>query len=195
MFWTWLVGWICAAASSWHHVRLGPPLLDLRDHTLSAFNNIGLPMPSASDSRPAEMAIVEQMMAQAVSQNGLRLDLETASNGDCGPDAVLRNILRLQLQGQRARQIARHFQQHGREGALQALRYMLLIWLRDHAHVEIVPGTTIEAWVCMGEYASLEAYIAAMRQPRTWIDTPMLVAASAVFDMQFVIFVGRGEPE
>ena len=44
----------------------------------------------------------------------------------------------LHLTGPRANQIIRLFNEKGREEALRALRLMLLIWIRDHADIEIV---------------------------------------------------------
>jgi hypothetical protein len=102
----------------------------------------------------------------------------------------LRNILRLQLGNQRAQQIITHFQSHGRDAALQAMRCMLLLWIRDNANVEPLPGVSVASWVCMEGYASMQAFIEAMRKPRVWVDTPMLVAASGVFEIQVVCFVG-----
>ena len=187
--------WACYDAGSWHHVRLGPPMVDLRDHALRAHNTLGTPRPAASDGKPSGIDAIEQLMSQAVSQNGLRLDHETSSNGDCGPDAVLRNLLRLELGNQQAQRIVRHFRSHGRDAALQALRDMLLLWVRQNAGLEIVEGTTIGQWIQMEGYGSVEEYIQYMCVPRTWVDTPMLMAASGVFNMQFIVFVGPGEPE
>lgn len=189
---------VLISGGSWRGVRLGPPLLDLRDHGITAHAAIGsasFRRPLASYTRPDSMGQIEQLMAQAVADNGLRLDQETATNGDCGPDAILKNILRLKLTCPRAQQLRKHYQKHGREAALRALRIMLLIWIREHANTEVVPDVTISAWVQMEGYASLEEYMATMRVPRTWVDTPMMLAASGVFDMQMVCWVGPGEPE
>ena len=116
-------------------------------------------------------------MAQTVADNGLQLDHDTATNGDCGPDAILRNIERLQVNNIRANQLLRHLGTHGRESALLMLRLMLVVWVTSNKDVEIVPGVSLSAWVGMEGYASLCDYVASMRTPRTWADTPMLVAA------------------
>ena len=55
-------------------------------------------------------------------------------------------------------------------------------------------GVSVADWTMMEGFASVQDYLRVMRVPHTWIDTPMLVAASAVFHVQFVCFLGRGEP-
>ena len=109
--------------------------------------------------KPPGMESVEQLMSQAVSDNGLRLDHDTVTDGNCGPDAILRNLLRLQLTHAQARRIVQLFESRGRPAALQGLRLMLLIWIRDNVAMEIVPGTTLRAWILMEGFASLKDYI------------------------------------
>ena len=182
---------------SWQHVRIGPPLLDLTDFAVTMHGQLlqgRYRAPSPDDDKPEGMQHVEQAMAAAVAENGLALDVETATNGDCGVDAILRNLARLRLANPRALQLLNILQTRGRDAACAAMRLMLLIWIRDHAAFEVIPGVSIAAWVAMEGYVSVAAYVAAMRVPRTWIDTPMVMAASAVFNIQFVCFVGRGEP-
>lgn len=75
------------------------------------------------------------------------------------------------------------------------VRLHLLIWLQANRRVEIVPGVSVEQWATMEEYENMNAYVAHMHTSGVWIDTPMLFAASAVYGVQIVCFVGKGEPE
>ena len=60
----------------------------------------------------------------------------------------------------------------------------------------MVPGVTIADWVTMeGGHADMAAYVAHMHQSGVWVDTPMLYAASAVYGMQIICFVGSGDPQ
>ena len=149
-------------AGGWRVVRIGPPMLDLQDHALSAHASVTMPhfsLPTSSYQKPPGMESVEQLMSQAVSDNGLRLDHDTVTDGNCGPDAILRNLLRLQLTHAQARRIVQLFESRGRPAALQGLRLMLLIWIRDNVAMEIVPGTTLRDWILMEGFASLKDYI------------------------------------
>ena len=59
----------------------------------------------------------------------------------------------------------------------------------------MVPGVSLSDLVLMEQrYTSVRDYARAMSASRVWIDTPMLVAASAIFEVQIVVFVGAGEP-
>ena len=60
---------------------------------------------------------------------------------------------------------------------------------------QIAPGVSFEQWVTMEGFESMAAYIAHMQRPGTWVDTPMLTAASGLFGMQIIVFVGRGDPQ
>ena len=113
--------------------------------------------------------------------------MATACDGDCGPDAILRNLERLQLAGRHCQQVLQILQKRGREAALQAIRLLLLMWISDHASQEVLPEVTVESWVSMeAEYGTLQKYLDHMRKPRSWIDAPMLIATSAVFEVQLV---------
>ena len=59
-------------------------------------------------------------------------------------------------------------------------------WIRDHLSLELLPGTTIEQYVQMEDGDSIGTYVDGMKNMGKWIDTLMLFAASAVFNIQFV---------
>ena len=186
----------------WSNLFQAAPLLDLRDHALTVYSLLAAgeyDKPADNDTNPDSIINIRgRAMDEIVSRNGLALDDNTLTNGDCGPDALLRNLERLDLQCElnaSAKKVLAVLQKHNRDRAIMAIRLMLVIWLRDHANDELLPGTSIAQWIAMEGYASVDAFIADMRRPRTWITTPMLVAASAVFHMQIICFVGGDEPQ
>ena len=75
------------------------------------------------------------------------------------------------------------------------MRLQLLIWLQANRELEIAPGVSIAHWTSMEGYENFNAYVAHVHTSGVWIDTPMLFAASAVYGVQIVCFVGKGEPE
>ena len=133
-----------------------------------------------------------QSMADAVAINGLELDHATITNGDCGLDAILRNLERLDLSDDTARLVLAQLPR-GRQKVLDILRFKLLIWLQKNKGMEIVPGVSVSDWALMEGSPSWEAYVKSMKVPGTWIDTAMLMAASALFNIQVVCFLGAGE--
>ena len=66
-----------------------------------------------------------------------------AADGNCGPDAILRNLETMNLSCHHCQQILEVLRRRGRAAALQALRLKLLIWLRDHRGDEVLPGFRI----------------------------------------------------
>eukprot|EP00959_Pyramimonas_sp_CCMP1952_P123329 2578465-Pyramimonas_sp.AAC.1 len=58
------------------------------------------------------------------------------------------------------------------------VRFLLILWITRNSLVEVVPGVSVASWVQMGGCSSMGECVASMRAPRTWVDTPMLVAAS-----------------
>ncbi len=132
---------------------------------------------------------------EAAALNELTVDEQTATNGDCGPDALLRNLERLHIEHTNHTSILRTCTTRGREAALLALRQKLVAWLQQNASHELLPSLTVREWVDMdGTYGSFEHYLSDMRLPRRWIDTPMLYAASAALHMQIVCLLSSGEP-
>ena len=65
------------------------------------------------------------------------------------------------------------------------MRLMLLIWIQANKDEELLEGTTIEQYVQM-DGQSMRTYTDRMRQMGEWFDTLMLLAASAVFEVQIV---------
>jgi hypothetical protein len=190
-----MMRWLLAAAfvllvdaGSWRHVRVGQPFVDLPDFVLHHYRGLGShngPVP-----KPVEVAL-----SNAVGLQGLELDTDTVTNGDCGLDAVLRNLERLQLAKPEAVQILRVLEKKGRQAALQAMRFMMLIWIRKNQNIEVAPDLTLGQLATMEGHASVEQYIMDMKKQGTWIDTPMLLAASHVFHIQMICFVGQGEAQ
>ena len=135
---------------------------------------------------------------QAAKVNRLELDADTHSDGDCGPDAVLRNLERLQPTGTASTQVLTSLARQGRKSAIQAIRRLLVQWLRSPAGSAVVPDMSVRQWIefeMETQYASFESYLAAMTRAGTWIDTAMMYAASAVFGVQIVMLIGRDEPQ
>ena len=128
---------------SWSHVRIGKPFVDLQDLSVvvhADFLRGVFSLPGEGYAAPSHMVHVEHAMCAAVAENGLDLDTNTVANGDCGLDAVLRNLERLQLNNPQAVRLLNALREGGRDAALNAMRLMLLIWIRDHSASEILPG-------------------------------------------------------
>ena len=161
------------------------PFVDLPDFVLQHCDRSG-----ASIGKP----VSQDSLSDAVGLQGLELDQDTVADGNCGLDAILKNLERLQeVAHPEAAKFLELLRRKGRGAALLAMRLRLLIWIRDNRGVVVIPETSLEQLVTMGEYGSLSQYIEAMKKDHTWIDTPMLIAASAVFRIQMICFVGRGE--
>ena len=192
---------VLALLMAWRYVPQGPPQTELVNFLVEAFAHAAVSSDaSSSDNLLAPGGRGREQVLCAIeavaSRNGLCVDHDTVSDGDCGLDALLRNLLRLQLGNPAAVQLAQCFHAKGRGSALHAMRLKLLIWIRQHANLEIVPGMTLEDLICMDtNVQSINDYTQHMRKPHTWIDTPMLLAATAVFHMQLVIIMGKAEPQ
>ncbi|MFM7990150.1 MAG: hypothetical protein ACKPKO_63625, partial [Candidatus Fonsibacter sp.] len=93
----------------------------------------------------------------------------------------------MKFQPERCLQAIQILQRRGREATLRAIRLMLLVWIRDNARLEVIRDVTVENGVSMeATHQTLNDYITYMSTPRNWIDTPMLLATSAVFKVQIV---------
>ena len=130
-------------------------------------------------------ATIEEVIEARAQDNGLTIDHATLTDGNCGPDSILRNLERLQPTDTNSSKILR-VAARDRHRALAAMRLMMCIWIRDNASVELLPGTTVEQYVQMEDCDSIGTYVNGMKTPGKWIDTLMLFAASAVFKVQFV---------
>jgi len=133
---------------------------------------------------------------RTAAKNGLQLDTHTATDGDCGPDSILRNLERHGHGTRACTQVLDTLRLKGRKPALNLLRKLLVQWVKSHSSTSVLPDLTLRALCCMdSHYTSFDKYLEAMGKPCVWIDTPMLYAASAVFEMQIIVFVGSGEPQ
>ena len=155
---------------------------------LSEFADYALAQKECLKETWAERSLLED----GLRANGL-MRQETVSDGNCGLHAILLNLLRLELQTEPASGILSLIEKKGLGAACMALRLNLLLWIRDHAAEELVPSVSISDWVEMEGYDNLSGYIQNMKQDKTWIDTIMLHAASAVFGLQIVIFLDNGK--
>ena len=153
--------------------------------------------PLRSWTKPKGWEALEQLLDKTVKANGMELDTNTATNGDCGVDAILRNVERLGIACSAAANLLGKVQRQGRDAGLQHLRNILVHWMRTHPSVTIVDGVSLQELAIMeGRWADWSAYLEAMATKRTWIDTPVLIAASALFQCQFVCFLNRApEPQ
>ncbi|OLQ15572.1 hypothetical protein AK812_SmicGene152 [Symbiodinium microadriaticum] len=117
----------------------------------------------------------------------------TCTDGNCGLDAIISNLKRLDLtEPALAQKVQTVLNKKDLTSACQVLRLGLLVWIRDNEHQEILPDVTLRDWMIMEGYASKADYIKAMRQDGEWIDTLMLFAASTVFRAQLLVFLEDG---
>lgn len=134
-------------------------------------------------------------LAMSVADHGLELDEATAADGNCGLDAMLRNIERLGLDTPSAAKVLDVLRRRGRDTALHVMRLLLLVWVRNNIDLEIIPSVTLAQLIEMETGGGPLAYFEMMRCRGAWIDTPMLVAMTAVFNVQVVVFLGLAEPQ
>ncbi len=144
-------------------------LVELPDYTVCARRR-----------RSGESSLSQRDLSSAVSEYGVELDEETATDGNCGLDAMLRNLERLKISTEAANKIMNLLAKKGRASAWQAMRLMLLIWISRNPDVEILPGVTLSQLITM-DGQSLDEYKQTMTNPCVWLDTPMLLAMSGVF--------------
>ena len=76
--------------------------------------------------------------------NGLTIDHLTLRDGNCGPDAILRNLERLQPANDKSSNILGLLAKSDRHIAIKAMRLMLLIWIQANRSQELLEGSTIE---------------------------------------------------
>ena len=152
-------------------------------------------------SAPTEMhvearGVVMNAIDGVALLNSMYCDRETASDGNCGPDSLLRNFETLGPVTPAIRQTLQILQQRRRPAALQHARAQLAKWVETHAAMSLMPDVTLADLVLMDKrYTSIADYARVMSRPRAWVDSPMLVAASGFFEIQLVVFVGKGEPQ
>ena len=79
---------------------------------------------------------------------------------------MLRNLERLQLDDDASRHILTILWTLGRDKALLALRIKMLIWIRDHAAVQILPRVSLADLIRMETGLTLEEYVNRMRRPQ-----------------------------
>ena len=82
---------------------------------------------------------VPHSLHQVVGANGLELDEATVGDGNCGLDAILRNLERLQLSHDFARDLVRSIRRLGGQRVLLALRLKALGWIREKQNIEVAP--------------------------------------------------------
>ena len=113
--------------------RIGPPQTELVDYAISAFDSLqNHQVAPALQNRPPD---IEALIDKAVRYNGLAMDRNTIADGNCGPDAILRNLERLALSNERSRQALSTLQRKGRAiqrinpSALRASTFPPRFWL------------------------------------------------------------------
>ena len=109
-------------------------------------------------------AAIEEAIEARAQDNGLTIDHATLTDGNCGPDSILRNLERLQPTDTNSSKILR-VAARDRHRALAAMRLMMCIWIRDNASVELLPGTTVEQYVQMEDCDSIGTYVNGMKTP------------------------------
>ena len=61
------LAWLAADAGSWRHVRIGPPMVELRDFAVGAYYRGSKEMPAREDVRPAGMTAVDLYVVVGVA--------------------------------------------------------------------------------------------------------------------------------
>ena len=152
--------------------------------------------PNKAFEKPQSWSALEDAIEKVALLNGFSLDRSTLSNGECGVDAILRNLEWLNLPDAGAREVVAALRLHGREAALSLLRAKVVKWLSLHPTTEVLPEVTLTDYVQMdGIYATWKAYLDNIRRPYEWVDTLAFIAASALFKVQFLVLVGNAEPQ
>lgn len=132
-----------ALGGHWSNLFPAAPLLDLRDHALTVYSSLEAGeyfKPADNDTNPDSINIRGRAMDEVVSRNGLALNDDTLANGDCGPDALLGNIERLDLRCElnaSAKKVLTVLQKEDRDREIGDIRFMPMIWLRDNANDEL----------------------------------------------------------
>ena len=99
-------------AGPWRFVRIGPPQTELVDYVVSALDNVkNIRVAPVPQRRPPD---IETLIDRAVRCNGLAMDRDTIADGNCGLDALLRNLERLALNNDRSKQALVTLQRKGR---------------------------------------------------------------------------------
>ena len=133
-------------------------------------------------------------LVQSLQQKNCMLE-PTCTDGNCGLDAIISNLKRLELtEPALVQKVHTVLNKKDLKSACQVLRLGLLLWIKDNEHEEILPDVRLLDWMVMEGYTSKADYISAMKQDGEWIDTLMLFAASAVFQAQVVVFLEDGSP-
>ena len=148
--------------------------------------------------RPDRFEVESEALAELkrlVAVHRCSLDDDITSNGDCGLHAIIKNLQRLQPSEGFAQKVLADLGRHGLQHACRLLRLKLCLWLKQHKALELVPEVTVEEWVAMDGHNNIDEYILYMKEDHVWIDTPMLYAASALFQLQFMIFLAAGEAQ
>ena len=101
----------------WRYEQAGPPRTELVDYVISAFDCLHKPRVAPGlQGRPPE---IEHLINKVVRANGLAMDRNTLADGNCGPDAILRNLERLSLNTEKCQQVLSTLQRKGR--AIQSM--------------------------------------------------------------------------
>jgi len=190
-------------AGTWRCVRIGPPQTELIDAMIPVASALAAgtlrPKPAKGNTcpfTPDDYQRLQNAIAEVALINGLELDRNTRTDGNCGPDTILRNLEHMASLNKRGQEALQILKTKGRDQALAFIRKSLVSWIWAHPQVQILPSTTITDIVIMeGVHRTLSDYCGTMGKPFEWIDTPMLWAASAVFECQLVMFMGSGEPQ
>ena len=105
-----------ACGKKWQYTRIGPPQMQLLDFAATQWDTkvtkaagSATERPPNNFAKPKGWSSLEDAIAGAASANGLTVDRDTLANGDCGPDAILRNLQRMQLQNQAAQEIFKYW--------------------------------------------------------------------------------------
>jgi len=172
--------------------RLGSKLrLDLVNYSTTW---IHLPHPLPRPTEPLQSDVVEAVR-RAAFNNGLSLNTSTATDGNCGIDAILRGLERFDAPTTaECREVLATLHTKGRAAALAHLRKMLVKWIRRNRAVALQHDFSIEQLVGM-EHSSFAEYCDSMEQDGVWIDTVVLIAASDVLRIQLVVLLGNCEPQ
>ena len=164
--------------SQWQYMSFGPPQVHLADAAAASMDLVSDSCRPAG-AVPQNWDQVGQAVSAVASASGLALGCNTWSDGNCGPDSVLRNLERLRPCNAASQAVLKTLAEQGRHSAIQQIRRLAGRWMRRHSSHEILPATSLETWVMMeNRYVDFRAYVHAMEQDTTWVETPFFLRAA-----------------
>ena len=141
----------------------------------------------------SDISTIRVRINRDVANNGLALDEETLRDGNCGIDAVVRGLGRLEQKSQMVQAVLALLERSGRLPVIDYLRKLAIAYLKDHLADEFLQGVSIEDQILM-DYGSVDEFTTKMLIPKEWIDATVLLGLAGALEIQIVIFTGADDP-